>query len=447
MNISYFIYIYIQLYNDKDYSEIIKLLGNGLLLAKSFAGVINLNFAFLFIFMNKTIVYYISNISENLPMNYHLIYHMVIISTIFIASLIHTGAHIYNYIILNTWLSITVITGYILVLLFLIIIIGSLPIVRKKCYNTFTIIHLSYILIVICIILHGSFCVIKTNNNTCSGPNFWKFIIIPFSLFICEKIKNIYNSNKVCSFVGITKHSNKIYEVELYKDDFEFKSGEYIYLKCPNISNIESHPFTIISNPIESGIIKVCIKISGDWTDKFIRLLNTDELGLIKIQSTNSYGNKLKIIRKYSHIIFIANGIGITNFMSIISSLPCILGHGNRNVRLKKIILYWVCRDYQDFNIFINQLHLIKNQLGDQLDLNFYITGDQRFVYPPFIFNYCRPNFKEELINRIETTSSNEYIRVFFCGSNNININIRDTVREINKQHSRLLYSNGESFN
>jgi ferredoxin-NADP reductase len=38
-----------------------------------------------------------------------------------------------------------------------------------------------------------------------------------------------------------------VYFRPVFKEDFQFKEGEYLYLNCPAISHSEWHPFTISS--------------------------------------------------------------------------------------------------------------------------------------------------------------------------------------------------------
>ena len=46
---------------------------------------------------------------------------------------------------------------------------------------------------------------------------------------------------------------------------FKYKSGMYIFVKCPNISSFEWHPFSITSAP-DDDYLSVHIRTLGDWT-------------------------------------------------------------------------------------------------------------------------------------------------------------------------------------
>jgi hypothetical protein len=47
--------------------------------------------------------------------------------------------------------------------------------------------------------------------------------------------------------------------------NFKYKSGMYLFLKCPQISSFEWHPFSITSAPGDP-FLSVHIRASGDWT-------------------------------------------------------------------------------------------------------------------------------------------------------------------------------------
>lgn len=441
LQVFYFTFIFVTLSFDSDYSNILKLTSYGLLLAKSSAGIINLNFALLFLLINKKITY---AISIHLPTY---IVHIIIVSTILLATILHVASHIYNFIILEkvpfpfmnqssipSWLSVTSITGIVLSILFSIIYSISFIRKLKKCnFNVFYYIHLLWIPIVILTLLHGSFCFIKTNEETCYGSNFWKFIIGPIILFFGEKIICTYYSYKKCTFVNIKQHSNSINEIELYKDKFEFKPGQWILVNCPSISKLEWHPFSITSDPTNYGTVKIYIKNIGDWTTKFVN--NAD----IKIRISYPYGvNILDLCKSYSIIVLIANGIGITGFMSLIKSITI-------KQKQRSVHLHWVCRNSQDFNCFISELHHKVIELNNSLvefKIYFYITGHDRKKYPPFEFIYSRPNFTEIFTN-LQTQNPSYKIRVLFCGTDSLN---NDLIK-ICKEFKRIEYQQGEIFN
>jgi NADPH oxidase len=404
----------------------------------------------LYLCINKYLIYKLSNLSEFFPVNESVTFHLLLIGSITIFSLIHTGAHIFNFITLNSSgiLFVTTaagITGILLTITLGLMYIFALN--RNKNYNLFYYTHILNVLVITLLLLHGPFCFVKTNNGTCNGSSFWKWIIVPFSLYTLELLYRNIISNRKTTFVKIQKHSNNINEIELYKEKFEFKEGEWILVNCPKISKFEWHPFTITSNPIEFGRVSFHVKEQGDWTKKFVNMLlcnsENNQDNLVKI--SYPYGSKHNHINKYPVTILIAGGIGITTFFSLLKKLPCSMGHGNPNANLKNVHLYWICRNTTDFVAFLPRLQLINRDLSN-LHINLYLTGnnDTPIFYPPFYFNIGRPNF-DEILQEICNTYQNTSIKVIFCGSKQMNDSIYHTCNTFSKKKQQLL-KNGNTL-
>jgi len=460
--ITLFIYNYITLLNDRNYSGIFNIIGHGLLLAKSSAIVLNFDFMLLFLLINKGIIYkLLGPYSEYVSLNEYINIHMYIVNSIGLFSSIHTGAHIYNFMKLgNTsnlfFTTAAGITGIVLVIS--CIIVFTIAYIRKLInYNIFFYTHMLYFLIVVSLIFHGSFCFIKTDNGNCTAANFYKWVIVPFALFVVEKLLLFYFSRKSTTFVNIKKHSNNINEIELYKENFQSKEGEWILVNCPRISKLEWHPFTITSNPVEFGKVSFHVKEQGDWTNKLILcLLNeqnqNDKNNLLNI--SYPYGTRQETFTRYPVTVLIAGGIGITAFMSLLQQLGCSMGHGRGNVRVKNVHLYWMCRSTQDFLAFLPRLQMINRDLQSEhretpLHINLYLTGPSSVqpFYPPFTFNLGRPDF-DSIFEDIRTTYKDIQVKILFCGSKSMNNSLYSKCKKWNNNKStNFIYQKGEIFN
>ena len=45
----------------------------------------------------------------------------------------------------------------------------------------------------------------------------------------------------------VVKHPSKVLELQMKKKGFESLPGQYIFLKCPSVSHVQWHPFTLTS--------------------------------------------------------------------------------------------------------------------------------------------------------------------------------------------------------
>ena len=442
------------LHND-DLSNTVSKLNYSFVISRSSALLININFMLLFIFVNKGIVSFLCNlISIN---NY---YHVAIFSYIIFFSIIHVVSHIVNFYYLTlsendirTLLKThTSITGILLVFSFIVIYIVSFKSLRTSRYELFLILH--HVLcagICICLLVHSLSCFFHTNNGVCLESSFWKFVLGPVVLLVLERIYREYIGNQHTVFINAKKHSHSCTEIELYKPCFEFKSGQWVLLNCPQISRFQWHPFTITSNSIEHGNVQIFLKERGEWTRKLSELLLKNKFykNNINLKVSIPYGCSYNIISRYRTVVLIAGGIGITSFMSLLKSLPCKLGHGNKDVYLKKVHLHWMCKNAYEFDCFIIELHKIKSNLeayGNLLELNLYITGPNKVhrrnnIYPPSIdFINKRPDFN----NIFEQLQINDnYIKVIVCGSRELS---NDIYKIKSKYGNKLCIKNCDYF-
>lgn len=70
----------------------------------------------------------------------------------------------------------------------------------------------------------------------------------------------------------IVMRPSKVLELQLVKNGFKMEVGQYVFLNCPAISQLEWHPFTMTSAP-EEEFFSVHIRSAGDWTDKLIDIM------------------------------------------------------------------------------------------------------------------------------------------------------------------------------
>lgn len=125
------------------------------------------------------------------------------------------------------------------------------------------------------------------------------WVIAPMFLYLCERLirfiryMQTVRYRRVCSIrppaaalwgarstvcvtsvlsVQIVMRPSKVLELQLVKSGFKMEVGQYVFLNCPAISQLEWHPFTMTSAP-EEDFFSVHIRSAGDWTDKLIEIM------------------------------------------------------------------------------------------------------------------------------------------------------------------------------
>jgi predicted ferric reductase len=93
------------------------------------------------------------------------------------------------------------------------------------------------------------------------------YIAIPVILYNGEKAFCAlrYNRHRV-DVVKASIHTGNVLAILMTKPaNFKYKSGMYLFVKCPQISSFEWHPFSITSAPGDP-FLSIHIRDSGDWT-------------------------------------------------------------------------------------------------------------------------------------------------------------------------------------
>lgn len=167
----------------------------------------------------------------------------------------------------------------------------------------------------------------------------YKMFIYPFygpkHMYIVKKITDLGIANEII----LKPISNKI----------NFEPGQFVFVQFISKKvNQEEHPFSVSSSPHEN-YIRLTIKKSGDFTNK---------LGLLKVgEKAKIYGPYglfgQKVFTSKKPLVFIAGGIGITPFLSILSYL-------SQNKINKKVRLFYTYSGKSQA-IYKKELNALKN--------------------------------------------------------------------------------------
>lgn len=121
---------------------------------------------------------------------------------------------------------------------------------------------------------------------------------------------------------------NDIAEIELVPNGpaLDFRAGQFAFFTFPTIGKREQHPFTISSHPHEKEQLKVTIKGLGDYTDSLSGKLNIGDTAKVE----GPYGKFTTAHSKEKEQIWVAGGIGITPFLSLL-----------KDYYTKNVTLFW----------------------------------------------------------------------------------------------------------
>jgi len=290
------------------------------------------------------------------------------------------------------WLTLPAVTGWIM-LSFMFIAYGFIPF-RRQQFVKFWLTHQLLILIVIIVTFHGALGLLEP-------PTAYAYVLVPLVLYIldrlCRALLTRYLSLMKTSVLEANCGEN-VLELKLLRPrTFDFVAGAYAFVKIPQVSAFEWHPFTISSHP-GNDYIRFHIKKVGDWTSAALCLFqeplnnkeeDAEEASPLVFPEVRVYGPFGAPSQSWLHsdiCVFIATGVGITPYLSIIGHIlntvqeyRCIdCGSYSNAERARKsrslpskVFLIWSSRDIGEFSWADDLIEQII-----QIDQTGFITSD-----------------------------------------------------------------------
>ncbi|XP_034291384.1 NADPH oxidase 5 isoform X2 [Pantherophis guttatus] len=257
----------------------LKQAGSGIwiVVARGCGQCLNFNCAFILVLMLRRSLTWLRTtwVAKVLPLDLNAILHQLMGYMVGVLTILHMGAHIINFVRLSQakedyrlweylfttrpgigWIHGTAsLTGLLLQLLISLMLVCSTTLVRRSGhFEVFYWTHLFYIPIWALLIVHGA--------------NFWKWFVIPGSLFLGEKAfaAALSRVGGLC-IVEVNLLPSKVTHLVIQRSPFfHYKPGDYVYLNIPVIARYEWHPFTISSAPEQPDTIWLHVRSLGQWT-------------------------------------------------------------------------------------------------------------------------------------------------------------------------------------
>ncbi|XAR51110.1 NAD(P)H oxidase [Bertholletia excelsa] len=212
------------------------------------------------------------------------------------------------------------------------------PFTRFTGFNAFWYSHHLLGLVYVLLLVHGTFLYLahKWYQRTT-----WMYITVPLFIYISERsLRTCRSEHYSVKILKVSVLPGEVFSLIMSKPDgFKYKSGQYIFLKCPAISPFEWHPFSITSAPGDN-YLSVHVRIVGDWTQELKRVFTEDhssecvigrlkfgQLGhmgqrsLPKLLVDGPYGAPAQDYKNYEVLLLVGLGIGATPFISILRDL------------------------------------------------------------------------------------------------------------------------------
>jgi len=330
--------------------------------------------------------------------------------------------------------------------------------VRRPMFEGFWITHHLFILYYGLISIHGG-------SSILEPPTFWIWVVAPGVFYIIERIIRVARGSQKTVVKLAYAHPSKVLELRMKKPTFVYKPGQYIFLACPYIGDLEWHPFTISSSPDED-FLSVHIRIVGDWTGDLWKEMNPDKItGPVQEDLVNArngkpillvdgpFGAASEEVFNFEYVILFAAGIGVTPFASILKSIKHkVLNEEEKSV--SKAHFFWSNRDSSAFEWFFDLLRDLEKY--EFLDFNLYLTA----ALPPEQVremthetnngvdpisglkkptNHCRPNIKGIIAEKAQEYQG-KTVGVFFCGPPVISKQLAEACRKVTETRTNTKF-------
>ncbi|KAM9741761.1 NADPH oxidase 1 [Menidia menidia] len=359
-------------------------------------------------------------------------------------------------------------TGVIITLALILIITSSMEVIRRSYFEVFWYTHHLFVIFFAGLVFHGAGRIVRReiypeeleiqHNFTfckdrvqdwgripeCPIPKFaggfpqtWMYVIGPMVIYLCERLVRFIRYMQRVQYRKIVMRPSKVLELQLMKKGFKMEVGQYVFLNCPAISQLEWHPFTMTSAP-EEDFFSVHIRSAGDWTEKLIDIMQKLPEGAQgpKMGVDGPFGTASEDVFDYEVGMLVGAGIGVTPFASILKSIWYKFKESNPKLRTRKIYFYWLCRETHAFEWFVDLLQVLEREMvergmGDFLTYKLFLTGwDESHAhhvktnYDKDIdvitglrqkTNYGRPNWDKEF-EQVRKENPASVVGTFLCG-------------------------------
>ncbi|KAL9248121.1 hypothetical protein vseg_021479 [Gypsophila vaccaria] len=384
-------------------------------------------------------------------------------------------------------------------------------------FNAFWYSHHLFIIVYALLFVHGQFLYLtkKWYKKTT-----WMYICVPILLYMCERtVKAFKSSNqkvKILKFAvygeddasGKKAAGDALSLVMAKPDRFKYSSGQYIFVKCINVSPFEWHPFSLTSAPGDD-YISVHIRALGDWTKQLITLFsklpqsNPANSGLLnpdigplaqlrrmpKLKIAGPYGAPAQDYKNYDVLLLVGLGIGATPLISIVKDVLYHIKRQKENIEnggsnsnnnnnnskakpfaVQRVYFNWVTREQGSFDWFKTVMNEVAEVDHDHvIEMHNYCSsvhkeGDARSALFSLLqslqdakdgvdivsgtrvkTHFGRANW-EAVFNHVARKNPNKTVGVFYCGAPGLIKSLKNLSRVFSRNTSTKFDFHKENF-
>ncbi|KAF7057427.1 hypothetical protein CFC21_064699 [Triticum aestivum] len=376
------------------------------------------------------------------------------------------------------------------------------PLKRLSGFNMFWYSHHLFVVVYVALVVHG---VCLYINRTWYKQTTWMYLAVPVLLYAGERLLRALRSHGLTT-VRIEKvavYPGNVIAIHMSKPHgFRYRSGQYIYVNCGEVSPFEWHPFTITSAPGDD-YLSMHIRCRGDWTSRFRAIFSqicrpplAGQSGLLRADFTSMvehnanakfprllidgpYGAPAQDYRKYDVLLLIGLGIGATPLISIVKDVLNNVHRqgqeqeGDEGFMTKRVYFYWCTREEGSFEWFRGVMNEVaeRDAAGEEsvVELHNHCTsvyeeGDARSAMVVMLqalhhaksgvdvvsgtrvrTHFARPCWRD-VFKRVACDHQGQRVGVFYCGDQKLTPELRRLSQDFSHRTTTKFVFHKENF-
>ncbi|KIJ45511.1 hypothetical protein M422DRAFT_29647 [Sphaerobolus stellatus SS14] len=246
-----------------------------------------------------------------------------------------------------------------------LIVITSLPFVRKAAYQFFFALHM---------IGYVSFFVVICYHTLYAVP----WIFPPLAFYGLDLLLRMIRTRiKDAVLVPV---DNQMTLIHVENCDGGWIAGQHVQLRVFFSARMfESHPFTILNAPsptscTSSGELILAARVSGDWTKALNEAArHSEKSSRVAVMIDGPYGGSTIDLGEYENVLLVAGGSGVTFALGLLDDIVgrVINMKRTRGERTKRIQFTWCIRSFGAINWMASMLNDIATKAQDSsIDLH-----------------------------------------------------------------------------
>jgi len=285
-------------------------------------------------------------------------------------------------------------TGLITGLLMILVAVFALEIFRRWNFEWFYYTHHFFIGIIFMAIVHS----LLVQEGWASDLLLY-YLAPGLILYIFDRARRLYRSAKTKTNIFVLEDVRNGMTCLQLSFVGPFRAGQYFFLTCPQISRLQSHPYSAASSERELSVTfyiksmgpetwsgelnkKAQSQSEDSGTDSYSDFVMSFQ-NVIDIKLDGPYGRPYLANKpRQQHFAFIGGGIGITPIVSILKTLLFFEKSPDPKEVPLSIHLVWIVKSPEEFLWFGGFLQELRFRLNNVLNIlasvELFVTGNRR---------------------------------------------------------------------